>query len=374
MTPAPQRTLMPGQADIPRTEATLKEARIGKEAPPEHTELESEETSTTPQISTSTSTTQRARTRWQRERQRSERAESRRTTCAHQSWTDGTRWNGTTAATCHSDIFKSDRHFSDAACDFISDEWWTPSTPSPAEAKLKAFMGVLKKNGTGLTGLPGELAAVMKDNKVTEGLQKIQGMHDAVENLGEAQQRFKQACFARGQNLALWRQFLHLSGLRWQEHTQQFQSQERHNLEQISQARNAVKNAQAIFRDLKERGVTTTDAEGNPAMMGDTIMGTESPIEDGLQHLTESLGEFSSPGRSRTCCCRRATEEETAQGRDAGGRTHGLKALCAAIYAAFWQGSQWMTCGLQCGLEAFKCFRTRFTTLGSFFTCSRPFL
>ena len=54
MTPAPKRTLMPGQADIPLTEATLKEARIGKEAPPEHTELESEETSTTPQISTST--------------------------------------------------------------------------------------------------------------------------------------------------------------------------------------------------------------------------------------------------------------------------------------------------------------------------------
>ena len=54
MTPAPKRTLMPGQADVPLTEATLKEARIGKEAPPEHTELESEETSTTPQISTST--------------------------------------------------------------------------------------------------------------------------------------------------------------------------------------------------------------------------------------------------------------------------------------------------------------------------------
>lgn len=167
-----------------------------------------------------------------------------------------------------------------------------PSTPSPAEAKLKAVMGVLKKNGT---GLPEEVAAVMKDNKVTDELQKIQGMHDAVENLGEALSRDsnKRALLVdRTWPCGLWIQFLHLSGLRWQEYTQQFQSQERHNLEQISHARDAVKNAQAIFRDLQERGVITIDAEGDPAMMDDTFMSTGSPIEDGLQHLTESLGEF----------------------------------------------------------------------------------
>ena len=165
------------------------------------------------------------------------------------------------------------------------------STPSPAETKLKEVMGILKKNET---ELPAEVAAVMKDTKVHEGMQKIQGMHEAVEDLGNAQQRLEQVCFARAQNLASWRQFLHLSVQRWQEYTQRFQSQEKHNLEQITKARDEVKKAQAIFRELQDRGVITIEAEEDPAMMDDTLMNTESSkkIEDGLTHLTTSLGEF----------------------------------------------------------------------------------
>ena len=160
-----------------------------------------------------------------------------------------------------------------------------------AEMKLKEVLGILKKNET---ELPAEVAAVMKDTKVHEGMQKIQGMHEAVESLGDAQQRLEQVCFARAQNLASWRQFLHLSVQRWQEYAQRFQSQEKHNLEQIAKARDDVKKAQTIFRELQDRGVITIEAEDDPAMKDDVLMNMESSkkIEDGLTHLTTSLGEL----------------------------------------------------------------------------------
>lgn len=163
--------------------------------------------------------------------------------------------------------------------------------PTEAEIKLKKVMGVLKKNET---ELPPEVSEVVKDTKLTEGLCQIKNMHDAVENLGEAQQSFEKACFVRAQNLASWRQFLHLSVQRWQEYTQHFLAQEKFNLEQIATAREAVKNAQAIFKNLQEKGVITIDAEEDPALMEEEPSSTESSkrIQEGLMHMTSSLEQL----------------------------------------------------------------------------------
>lgn len=165
--------------------------------------------------------------------------------------------------------------------------------PSLAETKLQKVLGVLRKNET---ELPPEVAEVVKETKMTDGLNKIQNMHDAIENLGEAQQAFEKACFARTQNLASWRQFLHLSVQRWQEYTQHFLSQEKHNLEQIAQARDSVKQAQTIFKELQEKGVITIDSEGDPAMMEEEPAATKTEsaqrIQDGLVHLTQSLDQL----------------------------------------------------------------------------------
>jgi len=159
--------------------------------------------------------------------------------------------------------------------------------PTEAEIKLRKVLGVLKKHET---EIPPEVSEVVKDTKLTEGISKIKNMHDAVENLGEAQQTFEKACFARAQNLASWRQFLHLSVQRWQEYTQHFLTQEKYNLEQIATARDAVKNAQAIFKNLQEQGVITIDAEEDPAMMDEEPAKTESSrrIQEGLEHMTSS--------------------------------------------------------------------------------------
>ena len=165
-----------------------------------------------------------------------------------------------------------------------------PVLPSLAETKLQKVLGVLKKNET---ELPAEVAEVVKNTKITDGLSKIQNMHDAIENLGSAQQAFETACFARAQNLASWRQFLHLSVQRWQEYTQHFLSQEKHNLEQIGIARESVKQAQDIFKELQEKGVITIDSDGDPAMMEEEPAATKTEsaqrIQDGLEHLTQSL-------------------------------------------------------------------------------------
>jgi len=161
----------------------------------------------------------------------------------------------------------------------------------PRQIKLRKVLGVLKKNET---ELPPEVSEVVKDTKLTEGLSTIKNMHDAVENLGVAQQSFEKACFARAQNLASWRQFLHLSVQRWQEYTQHFLSQEKYNLEQIATAREAVQSAQAIFKNLQEKGVITIDAEEDPAMMEEEPMKTESSrrIQEGLEHMTTSLEQL----------------------------------------------------------------------------------
>eukprot|EP00435_Cladocopium_sp_Y103_P002722 s5384_g1.t1 len=140
-------------------------------------------------------------------------------------------------------------------------------TSTVAETKLKEVMSVLKKNET---ELPTEVAEIVKDTSLKDGLQKIQNMHDAVENLGNAQQALEQACFERAQNLASWRQFLHLSVQRWQEYTQHFQAQERHFMEGISQHREAVKRAQLIFKELQDKGVITVEADEDPAMLEET--------------------------------------------------------------------------------------------------------
>ena len=225
------------------------------------------------------------------------------------------------------------------------------NAPSPAEAKLKEVMGILKKNET---ELPAEVAAVMKDTKVHEGMQKIQGMHEAAEELGNAQQRLEQVCFARAQNLASWRQFLHLSVQRWQEYTQRFQCQEKHNLEQITKARDDVKKAQAIFRELQDRGVITIEAEDDPAMMDDTLMNTESSQEDRRWPHTfdDIVGRICPASRSRTCRSRGATEETTEKGCQCGTSTDRFQTCGNSINAAFWWGSQWMTPEYSCGQPA----------------------
>ena len=168
-----------------------------------------------------------------------------------------------------------------------------PAPPSLAESKLQQVLGVLRKNQT---ELPPEVAEVVKDTKITDGLNKIQNMHDAIENLGVAQQEFEKACFARAQNLASWRQFLHLSVQRWQEYSQHFLSQERHNLDQIAQARETVKQAQTIFKELQEKGVITVDSDGDPALMEEEPAATKTEsskrIQDGLEHLTQSLEQL----------------------------------------------------------------------------------
>lgn len=155
---------------------------------------------------------------------------------------------------------------------------------SDAELRLQRVLGVLKKNET---ELPPEVSAVVKDTKITDGMSKIKNMHDAVEPLGEAQQAFETACFARAQNLASWRQFLHLSVQRWQEYSLHFQSQEKHNMDQIAQARERVQSAQAIFKTI------TIDAEEDPDLMDEEPATTKqegsSKIQQGLDHMTASL-------------------------------------------------------------------------------------
>lgn len=159
-----------------------------------------------------------------------------------------------------------------------------------AELRLRKVLGVLKKNET---ELPPEVSAVVKDTKITDGMSKIKNMHDAVELLGDAQQAFETACFARAQNLASWRQFLHLSVQRWQEYSLHFQSQEKHNMDQIAQARERVQSAQAIFKTMQEKGIITIDAEDDPALMDEEPATTKqegsSKIQQGLEHMTASL-------------------------------------------------------------------------------------
>lgn len=157
-----------------------------------------------------------------------------------------------------------------------------------AEIQLQKVLGVLKKNET---ELPPEVSAVVKDTKITDGMCRIKSMHDAVELLGEAQQTFETACFTRAQNLASWRQFLHLSVQRWQEYSQHFQAQEKQNLERIAQSRERVQSAQAIFKTMQEKGVITIDAEEDPAMLDEepTKQEGSSKIQQGLDHMTTSL-------------------------------------------------------------------------------------
>ena len=114
---------------------------------------------------------------------------------------------------------------------------------------------------------------------------------------------------------------------RWQEYTQRFQSQEKSNLEQIAKAREDVKKAQAIFRELQDRGVITIEAEDDPAMQDDVLMNMESSkkIEDGLTHLTTSLGEFAQQADQEHAAAeeqqkKRQRKEELQEGAPAGSK------------------------------------------------------
>ena len=67
-----------------------------------------------------------------------------------------------------------------------------------AESKLHQVMGVLKKNET---ELPPDVAKVLKDTSLKDGKLKINGMHDAVEELGNARAALEQACYVRSQKI-----------------------------------------------------------------------------------------------------------------------------------------------------------------------------
>ena len=160
-----------------------------------------------------------------------------------------------------------------------------------AETKLRQLMGILKKNET---ELPPDVAQMRKDTSVKDGKMKIKGMHDAVEVLGDAHTALEHACHERAQNLATWRQFLHQSVQRWQEYTERFQQQERVNLSAISQARDELKQAQKVFKEMQDKGLIAIDAEDDSAMDAEVVMKEESStkIRTGLQHLTKSLQEL----------------------------------------------------------------------------------
>lgn len=166
-----------------------------------------------------------------------------------------------------------------------------PNTALQAETKLRQVMGVLKKNET---ELPPDVAQVLKDTTVKDGKLKIKGMHDAVEVLGDAHTALEHACHERAQNLATWRQFLHQSVQRWQEYTERFQQQEKVNLCAISQARDELKQAQKVFKEMQDKGLIAIDAEEDSAMDAEVVMKEESStkIRTGLQHLTKSLQEL----------------------------------------------------------------------------------
>ena len=166
-----------------------------------------------------------------------------------------------------------------------------PDTALQTESKLRQVLGVLKRNET---ELPPDVAQILKDTSVKDGKLKIKGMHDAVEVLGDAHAALEHACHERAQNLATWRQFLHQSVQRWKEYTERFQQQEQVNLAAISQAREDLKNAQNVFKDLQSKGIIAIDTEEDPAMDTEPMIKEESSlkIRAGLQHLTQSLQEF----------------------------------------------------------------------------------
>ena len=166
-----------------------------------------------------------------------------------------------------------------------------PDTALQAESKLRQVMGILKRNET---ELPPDVAQVLKDTSVKDGKMKIKGMHEAVEVLGKAHAALEHACHERAQNLATWRQFLHQSVQRWQEYTERFQHQERVNLGAIGQAREELKQAQNVFKELQGKGIIAIDAEDDPATMDSEMVKEESSmkIQVGLQHLTKSLQDF----------------------------------------------------------------------------------
>lgn len=165
-----------------------------------------------------------------------------------------------------------------------------PDNAFQAETRLRQVMGVLKKNET---ELPPDVAQMLKETNVKDGKMKIKGMHEAVEVLGKAHAALEQACHGRAQNLATWRQFLHQSVQRWREYTERFQQQEQVNLEAIGQAREELRNAQKVFKELQDKGIITIDADDDPATM-ESEMKEESSmkIQVGLQHLTKSLQDF----------------------------------------------------------------------------------
>ena len=75
--------------------------------------------------------------------------------------------------------------------------------------------------------------------------------------------------------------------------SQHFLTQERYNLDQIASARDAVKSAQSIFKDMQEKGIITIEADDDPAMMEEEPSATKTEssrrIMEGLEHMTSSL-------------------------------------------------------------------------------------
>ena len=230
-----------------------------------------------------------------------------------------------------------------------------PAVPSAAEVKLKKVMGVFEEERDRIA--PGSIRGRQGYEPHGRATTRYR-MHDAVENLGDAQQAFEKACFARAQHLASWRQFLHLSVQRWQEYSQHFLTQERYNLDQIASARDAVKSAQSIFKDMQEKGIITIEADDDPAMEEEpSATKTESSrrIMEGLEHMTSSLENLANQADKEFA----TTEEESSQRSSWWRRCNSSSCTLfrcwiaiAAGHGAFGQGSQRMTELYPCGQPA----------------------
>ena len=92
------------------------------------------------------------------------------------------------------------------------------------------------------------------------------------------------------------------------------------NLSAISQARDELKQAQKVFKEMQDKGLIAIDAEDDSAMDAEVVMKEESStkIRTGLQHLTKSLQELAQQAEQEHVEEQEHMKKEAEKGRNAG--------------------------------------------------------
>lgn len=162
--------------------------------------------------------------------------------------------------------------------------------PSQAEQQLRTIVAAMKKNEA---SLPADLQTLLHENHKVQSQDLTKQLHSAVTKLGKAKKALAEARASRLNLHTVWRNYLDASVEKWKQFCQDFAQQDTELAQQVTNASDAVRQAQEGLEASKKEVKDTEESDPE----GKSEMAVEISDEEGQENM-DSKGQVLKEGMS----------------------------------------------------------------------------